>query len=437
MSPRTLSYREGVREGLREALTADPRVFLMGEDIGAYGGSYAVTLGLIDEFGPARVRDTPLSELAITGVGVGAALGEMRPIVELMTVNFSLLAIDQIVNSAATLLYMSGGQMPVPLVIRMATGAGRRVGAQHSRSLEAWFASVPGLRVVAPASVNDARGMIAAAIADPNPVVIFEHVGLYPMEEEVPEGIEAVVDLEGAAVRRGGRDVTLVAYGGTVPTCLRAATDVAEQGVEAEVVDLRSLRPLDLTTVKASVARTHRLVVVEEACRTLGVGAEISARVAEEALDELDAPVVRIAAADVPLPYAGHLEDLAIPQVDDVVGAVVGVRARTRAANRPRSGRPRGATHQLRMPALGPETPGAKVIQYGVHLGDVVRRGDRFAWIETTKGVMEIEAFSEGMVTEVLVPPGETVDTGTALLSLEALPEDLARASQGSGPAAA
>jgi len=317
----TVTYREAMRRALREALQRDERVFLMGEDVGRYGGCYAVSLGLLEDFGPERIRDTPLSESAFVGAGIGAALGGMRPIVEIMTVNFSLLALDQIMNNAATLLYMSGGQFNVPLVIRMTTGAGRQLAAQHSHSLEGWYTHIPGLRVLAPATLEDARGMLWPALCDPDPVLIFENGALYPMEGELADDA-GPVDITAAAVRRGGDDVTLVAYGGTLRTALAAAEQLAGDGVGAEVIDLRCLRPLDTATILGSVARTHRAVVVDEGWRTGSLSAEVSARITEEAFYDLDAPVSRVCGAEVPMPYAKHLEDAALPQAADVVAAV-------------------------------------------------------------------------------------------------------------------
>ncbi|HSC02413.1 MAG TPA: pyruvate dehydrogenase complex E1 component subunit beta, partial [Solirubrobacteraceae bacterium] len=260
---RTITYREALREAIREALLADPRVFLMGEDVGAYGGCFGVSRGLLDEFGPERIRDTPLSESAFVGAGIGAAMGGMRPIVEVMTVNFCLLALDQIMNNAGTITHMSGGQFPIPLVIRMTTGAGRQVAAQHSHSLEGWLAHIPGLKLLAPATLADARGMLGPALEDPNPVLIFEHGSLYNLEGELPPEA-AAVDIERAAIRRTGADVTLIAYGGTVAVALSAAEQLAGGGIEAEVIDLRVLRPLDDRTIIESVARTHRAVVIDE-----------------------------------------------------------------------------------------------------------------------------------------------------------------------------
>lgn len=312
------TYRDALREALREQLATDQRVFLMGEDIADYGGTYAVTRGLFQEFGRERVRNTPLSESGFVGAGIGAALGGMRPIVEVMTCNFSLLALDQIVNNAATLLHMTGGQLNVPIVLRMATGAGRQVAAQHSHSFEAWYAHVPGLRVIAPATVTDARWMLAAAVADPDPVVMFEHAGLYNSTGEIGPG---PVDLDHAAVLRPGRDLTVVAYGGTVPKALAAAETLAAEGIEAEVVDLRTLRPLDEATICDSVARTGRAVVVDEGWRTGGLSAELAAMITESCFYALDAPVARVCTAEVPIPYPKHLEDAALPQVDQVVSA--------------------------------------------------------------------------------------------------------------------
>jgi pyruvate dehydrogenase E1 component beta subunit len=318
---RTTTFREAFRDGLREALAADDRVFLMGEDVGRYGGCFAVSRGLLEEFGEERVRDTPLSESAFVGAGIGAALAGARPVVEIMTVNFSLLALDQIMNNAATLLHMSGGQLNVPVVIRIPTGPGRQLAAQHSHTLEGWYAHIPGLRVVAPATLADARGMLATALADPDPVLIFEQIALYGVSGELADGA-GPVDLDRAAVRRPGTDVTIVAYGGSLAPALVAAEELASDGISAEVVDLRTLRPLDEATVLGSVARTHRLVLVDNAWRSGSISAEIAARVAERALYELDAPVERVCAVEVPIPYPRHLEEAALPAPAGVVDAV-------------------------------------------------------------------------------------------------------------------
>jgi len=317
---RRLTYREAVREALREALSGDARVFLMGEDVGRYGGTYAVSKGLLAEFGPERVRDTPLSELGFTAAGIGAALGGMRPIVEIMTVNFSLLALDPIVNTAAMLRHMSGGQFSVPIVIRMATGAGRQVAAQHSNSFEGWYAHVPGLRVLSPATVEDARGMLAPALADPDPVLIFEHAQLYNREEETADVVQ--VDITHAAVRREGKDVSLITHGGSLPKALLAAEELAAQGISAEVLDLRVLRPLDDATIMASVRKCRRAVVIDEAWRSGSLAAEVMARIMEQAFFELDAPLARVCSEEVPIPYARHLEEAALPQVEKIVTTV-------------------------------------------------------------------------------------------------------------------
>jgi pyruvate dehydrogenase E1 component beta subunit len=341
----------------------------MGEDVGRYGGTYAVSKGLLDEFGPERIRDTPLSELGFVGAGIGAALGGMRPIVEIMTVNFSLLALDPIVNSAAMLLHMSGGQFSVPVVFRMATGAGRQVAAQHSNSFEAWYAHVPGLRVLAPATVEDARAMLKPALADPDPVLIFEHTQLYNLEGEVPDHFEpggsgltpwtelapdpvtasaarqsmhsevmdcvtsfamtksvhGEVDICRARVRRVGRDVSLITYGGCLFKTLQAADELARLGISAEVIDLRVLRPLDDATVMASVRKCRRAVVVAEGWRSGSLAAEVMARISEQAFAELDAPLARVCSEEVPIPYAQHLEQAALPQVDKIVATVQAV----------------------------------------------------------------------------------------------------------------
>jgi pyruvate dehydrogenase E1 component subunit beta len=316
-----ITYREAVRQAIREAIQKDDRVFLMGEDVGAYGGCYAVSKGLLDEFGPERIRDTPLSESAFVGAGIGAALGGMRPIVELMTVNFSLLALDQILNTAATYLHMSGGQFNVPLVIRMATGAGRQLAAQHAHSLEGWYAHIPGIKVLTPATLEDARGMLWTALQDPDPVLIFENCNLYNIEGELADGAGAV-EIDHARVVREGRDVSIFTYGGSLPKVIEASAALASDGVSAEVVDLRSLRPLDTPTILASLRKTHRAVIVDEGWRSGSISAEISARIMEQSFYDLDAPVQRVCSAEVPVPYAKHLEDAAVPQPASIVKTV-------------------------------------------------------------------------------------------------------------------
>jgi len=322
--PVRTTYREAIRQAICEALDGDPLVFLMGEDVGKYGGCFAVSKGLLERYGESRIRDTPLSESAFVGAGIGAALGGMRPIVEVMTVNFSLLAIDQIVNTAATLCHMSGGQCPVPVVIRMATGAGRQLAAQHSHSFEAWYAHVPGLRVVEPATIDDARGMLRAALASPDPVIVFEPISLYNMEGELTDAWRQV-RLDGARVHRAGRDVTLVTYGASLWRCVAAAETLAATGVEAEIVDLRSLRPLDDATVLASLRRTHRVVIVDEGWRSGSLAAEIGLRIVEQGFYELDAPIARVCTEEVPMPYPKHLEDAALPGPERIVAAVQGL----------------------------------------------------------------------------------------------------------------
>jgi pyruvate dehydrogenase E1 component beta subunit len=317
------NYRSAVHDAIADAMRADERVVLLGEDVGRYGGTYAVSKGMLEEFGPERIRDTPISELGFVGIGVGAALNGLRPIVEVMTVNFSLLALDQIVNTASAMRHMSNGQFSVPIVIRMATGAGRQLAAQHSHSLENWYAHIPGITVLAPATVADAYGMLRTAMADPDPVVIFEHVGLYNVSADVEELVPT--DISTAAVRRPGADVTLIAYGGCVPKALDAAEQLAAAGIDCEVIDLRVLRPLDDATIMTSVRKTHRVVVVDEAWHTGSLAAEVSARIVEQAFYDLDAPIARVCTVEVPIPYAKHLEQAALPQPEKIVAAVHGL----------------------------------------------------------------------------------------------------------------
>ena len=315
------TYREAMREAIRQAIRQDPRVFLMGEDVGRYGGCFAVSKGLLDELGPERIRDTPLSESAFVGAGIGAAMGGMRPIVEIMTVNFSLLALDQILNNAATLLHMSGGQFNVPLVIRMATGGGRQLAAQHSHSLEGWYAHIPGIKVLTPATLEDARGMLWTALEDPDPVLIFGNALLYNLEGELPAEA-GPVDIDKAKVLRSGTDVSLITYGGSLYKTLDAAAQLAGEGISAEVLDLRTLRPLDTPAILASVAKTHRAVIIDEGWRSGSISAEIGMRIMEGAFYDLDAPVARVCSEEVPIPYAKHMEDAALPQAAKIVAAV-------------------------------------------------------------------------------------------------------------------
>jgi pyruvate/2-oxoglutarate/acetoin dehydrogenase E1 component len=312
------TYREAVREAIKEAMEKDERVFLMGEDVGHYGGSYAVSMGLLEIFGPERIIDTPLSESAFTGAGIGAAVNGMRPIVEIMTVNFSLLALDQIMNIAANLLHMSGGQFNVPVVIRMATGGGKQLGAQHSHSLEGWFAHIPGLKILTPATVQDAYDMVGMALSDPDPVLIFENALLYNRKGEL-DTAAAPLPIGRASLMREGKDLTILTYGINLSKSLEAAETLAKEGIEAEVIDLRSLRPLDDAAIMASVGKTHRVMIVDEGWKSGSISAEIMARINEQAFFELDAPMRRVCAAEVPMPYAKHLEDAAIPQPEKIV----------------------------------------------------------------------------------------------------------------------
>ena len=316
MSEQT-TYREAVRRAISTAMEKDERVFMMGEDVGRYGGCYAVSMGLQAKFGPDRIIDTPLSELAFTGAGIGAALNGMRPIVEIMTVNFSLLALDQIMNNAAAMLHMSGGQFNVPLVIRMATGGGKQLGAQHSHTLEGFFAHIPGLKVLIPATVQDAYDMVGLALADPDPVLIFENALLYNTKGEL-DTAAAPLPIGKALLHREGKDVTILAYGINLFKALKAAETLSAEGIEAEVIDLRSLRPLDDAAIMASVKKTHRVMIVDEGWKSGSLSAEIMARINEQAFFELDAPMGRVCTVEVPLPYAKQLEEGAIPQPEKI-----------------------------------------------------------------------------------------------------------------------
>jgi pyruvate dehydrogenase E1 component beta subunit len=319
-----LTFREALRQALREELIADEHVVIMGEDIGAYGGSYAVTKGFLEEFGPERIRDMPISESVIVGCGIGAAVGGLRPVVELMTVNFSLLAFDQILNNAAKLHYMSGGQINVPLVIRMASGAGMQLSSQHSQSLESWFAHVPGLKVAVPYTPRDAAGLLRTALRDLNPVIFIEHTALYGRKGDVPDGDEAI-PFGQAEVQREGADVTIIGYSGSVYQALGAAELLAKDGMDAEVLNLRTLRPLDTDAIIASVRKTHRAVIVEDDWKFGGFAGEIATIIMEQAFDDLDAPVARVCGADVPMPYAKELERAALPSEQQIAAAAKGL----------------------------------------------------------------------------------------------------------------
>jgi pyruvate dehydrogenase E1 component beta subunit len=321
----TMTVREALRDAMAEEMRADDRVFIMGEEVGQYQGAYKVTQGLLEEFGERRVVDTPITEYAFAGTGVGAAFAGLKPIVEFMTWNFALQAIDHIVNSAAKTLYMSGGQMHCPIVFRGPNGAAARVAAQHSQDFSAWYASVPGLKVIAPYTAADAKGLLKAAIRDPSPVIFLENEILYGQSFDVPKLEHFVLPIGKARVAREGSDVTIVSYSRGMAYALEAAKRLAEEGIEAEVIDLRTLRPLDLDTVIASVRKTNRIVTVEEGWPICSIGSEICARVALEAFDDLDAPPMRITGADVPMPYAANLEKLALPSVEQVVAAAKSV----------------------------------------------------------------------------------------------------------------
>jgi pyruvate dehydrogenase E1 component beta subunit len=317
----TLTYREALKQGLREALQNDENVFLMGEDVGRYGGAFAVSKGLLQEFGADRIMDVPLSEAGFVGAGIGAAMAGIKPIIEVMTVNFSLLAMDQIVNNAATLLHMSGGQIHVPMVIRMGCGIGRQLAAQHSHSWEPFYAHIPGLIVLSVGTHEDARGMLSAALQSPDPVLLFEYTLMLNLEKEIAADI-GFIDIIKAKVLRKGSDISIITYGTGVYKSLEAATELALVGIDAEVIDLRVLRPLDERTFLESVAKTHRVLIVEDAWRSVSISSEISARIMEKAFYDLDAPVQRLSGVEVPIPYPAHLEEASIPQKNDIVNAV-------------------------------------------------------------------------------------------------------------------
>jgi pyruvate dehydrogenase E1 component subunit beta len=317
----TLTYRDALNQALREEMQRDPNVFLMGEEVGIYQGAYKVSRGLLEEFGPQRIVDTPIAELGFAGIGVGAAMAGLRPVIEFMTWNFAVLALDQIVNSAAKILYESGGQVPIPIVFRGPNGAALQLAAQHSQAWESWLSHIPGLKVVAPATPADAKGLLKSAIRDNNPVIVLEGEMLYNIKGEVPEG-EHIVPIGQAEVKRPGKDVTLICHSKTVTVALKAAEQLAEQeSASAEVLDLRSLRPLDEAAILESVARTNRAVVVEEGWPQCGIGAHVVDVIQRDAFDQLDAPVLRVTQADVPMPYNKQLERLAKPSAERVVAA--------------------------------------------------------------------------------------------------------------------
>src|SRR5215510_848174 len=317
-----MTMRDALNQALKEELARDPSVFLMGEEVAEYQGAYKVTRGLLEEFGPKRVIDTPITELGFAGLGVGAAMAGLRPIVEFMTFNFSILATDQIINSAAKMLYMSGGQFKIPIVFRGPSGSAYQVSSQHSQAIESWYAYFPGLKVVMPSTPADAKGLLKSAIRDDDPVIFMEQERMYGMKDEVPDDPDFTIPLGVADVKREGKDVTIVARSLTVPLALKAAEQLQEQGVSCEVVDPRTIRPLDIDTIVESVKKTNRVVLAEESHPMCSVNAEICSQIVERAFDYLDAPVKRVSGADVPMPYAKNLENLAIPDVDRVIAAV-------------------------------------------------------------------------------------------------------------------
>jgi len=316
-----VTYRDALNQALREEMQRDPKVFLMGEEVGVYQGAYKVSRGLLQEFGERRIIDTPITEEGFTGVGVGAAMVGLRPVIEMMTWNFSMLAMDQIINSAAKMLYMSGGQFKIPMVVRGPGGAAHQLAAQHSQSLEGWFAHVPGLKVVAPSTPADAKGLLKAAIRDDDPVIFFEGETLYGSKGEVPEG-EHLVPIGVADVKREGSDVTIIAWSKMVNVALKAADTLAQDGVSCEVIDPRTLRPLDAEALLASVQKTNRCVIIEEGWEYAGIGAQLAYQIHRDAFSDLDAPVLRVTGADVPMPYAKNLEHMAMPDTGRVVEAV-------------------------------------------------------------------------------------------------------------------
>ncbi len=320
---RTLTYRDALREAIREEMLRDERVFILGEDIAGYGGTYAVSKGLVEEFGEKRVRDTPLAEEVITGAAIGAALGGLRPILEIMTINFSLLASDLLVNSAAKMRYMFGGQVAMPLVVRTPAGGGAQRAAQHSQMFESWYAHIPGLKVVMPATPYDVKGMLKSAVRDPDPVLFIEHELLYNVKGEVPdEGVEYLVPLNRGEVKREGRDVTIITFSRMLHVVLQAAEDLAQVGIDAEVIDLRSIRPIDIDLIIDSVQKTNRVVIAEEGWKYYGTGQGLAALIYEHAFDYMDAPIKHVTGADVPMPYSKALERAAIPRKGEIVEAV-------------------------------------------------------------------------------------------------------------------
>ena len=370
----------------------------MGEEVAQYQGAYKVSQGLLEEFGDKRVIDTPITEHGFAGLGVGAAFGGLRPIVEFMTFNFAMQAIDQIINSAAKTHYMSGGQMSCPIVFRGPNGAAARVGAQHSQCYASWYAHVPGLRVVAPWSAADAKGLLKAAIRDPNPVIFLENEILYGQQFEVPDDPDFVLPIGKAKIERPGKDVTITAFSIMVGKALQAAEELAKQGIEAEVINLRSLRPFDTETIVNSVKKTNRLVSVEEGWPFAGIGSELAAQMMEHAFDWLDAPVKRVAGLDVPLPYAANLEKMALPQAEQ--------HRRGRARSLQSLEAEQAMSINILMPALSPTMTEGKLAKWHVKVGDAVKSGQVICEIETDKATMEVEAVDEGKIGQIVVPEG-------------------------------
>ena len=405
---REMRYREALNAALREELSRDERVMLMGEDIGVFGGAFKVTDGLLEEFGESRVRDTPISENTIVGMGVGAAMTGLRPVVELMTINFALLAFDQIVNHAAHIHYMFGGQATVPLVVRMPQGAGHQLGPTHSHCLEALFLHVPGLLVAVPSTAADAKGLLKAAIRDENPVIFIEHESLYGVRGEVPEDEEHLVAFGRARIAREGSDVTIVGVSRMALTAERAAeTLAAEHGVQAEVIDPRTLRPLDLDTILASVRKTNRCVVVEEGWPHGGVGANLAALISEQAFDDLDAPVARVTGADVPMPYSKPLEDIAYPHEPQIVHAALAILGLRTAA----AGTESALMADIVMPRLSDTMEEGTILRWLKRDGEQVRRGEELVEIETDKATMSYESDLEG-VLQTVAGEGDTLAVG-------------------------
>src|SRR5437899_1500757 len=403
-----MTYREALNLALREEMTRDPRVFVIGEEVGLYEGAYKVTQGLLKAFGPKRVVDTPIAESGFTGVGIGAAMVGLRPVVEMMTFNFALLALDQIVNSAAKMYYMSGGQYNVPIVIRGPGGPAHQLAAQHSQSMEVYFYHVPGLKVVRPSTPMDAKGLLKASIRDDNPVIFIESETLYAVKGEVPDDPDFVIPLGQAIVRREGRDVTVIAYMGMMYRAMEAAEELEKEGISVEIVDPRTLRPMDTATIIGSVRKTHRAVVVEAGAGFAGMGSEIATEITEEAFDDLDAPVLRVTGAQAPMPYARNLERLKTPTKEQIADAI----RKVCYANGSRGAR---AVTKVVMPKLSEQMEAGKIIKWLKKEGDRVQSGDILAEVETDKADVEMEAFGGGVLRKILVSAGDKAPVGSLI----------------------